>query len=60
MSRAGSANTIEFGRYKCRRCGKDYIFNDGTWRRCTGELCHDCCEHLETLYALVPYPEREH
>lgn len=45
---------IQFGSYICNRCKKDYIVNDGTWRLCTPEFCHDCLEHLEKQYAMVP------
>lgn len=45
---------VRHGSYKCQRCGKDYIVNDGTWRRCSPAFCHDCIEHLEKQYASVP------
>lgn len=49
--------TISFGVYTCGRCKKEYIVNDGTWRLCTPEFCHDCYEYLNTLYALISDPE---
>ncbi len=42
------------GRYKCQRCSKWYIVNDGTWRRCTPEFCQDCMEFLDDQFAWVP------
>lgn len=49
-----TVQAIVFGSYICNRCKKDYIVNDGTWRLCTPEFCHDCLEHLEKQYARVP------
>ena len=43
-----------FGVYACRRCKKEYIVNDGTWRLCTPDLCQDCVEYLDTLHAMIP------
>ena len=54
------SDTIQYGSYVCRRCKKDYIVNDGTWRLCTPEFCHDCYEHLNKQHALLPYPEPLH
>ena len=47
-------NKVYFGVYKCQRCGKDYTVNDGTWRQCTPDFCHDCYEHLGEQYAWIP------
>jgi len=35
---------VYFGVYTCLRCQKDYTVDDGTWRRCTPDYCHDCVE----------------
>jgi hypothetical protein len=43
------ANEIRFGCYTCVRCEKDYFVNDGTWRSCSPQFCHDCIEHLKDL-----------
>ena len=51
--------TFCFGVYDCKRCGKVYTVNE-KWSECTPEFCHDCTEYLSALYALVPWPEREH
>lgn len=45
---------ISYGHYVCQRCGKGYLVNDGTWRRCTSDFCHDCMEHLDDQFAWVP------
>jgi hypothetical protein len=45
---------IYFSVYRCRRCGGDYMVNDGTWRECTPDLCQSCVEQLAKMYALVP------
>ena len=46
-----------FGSYECRRCGKEYIVNDGTWRLCTSDFCHDCLEFLNKQTRVLPDPE---
>lgn len=51
---------LQFGVYTCRRCKQEYTVNDGTWRLCTPEFCHDCLEHLSKQTALLPYPEPIH
>lgn len=35
---------VFYGVYQCGMCGKEYTVNDGTWRLCTPEVCHDCYE----------------
>ena len=40
------SSKVYFGVYECQRCKKAYTVNDGTWRHCTPDLCHDCCEWL--------------
>jgi hypothetical protein len=50
----------QFGVYSCNRCKKEYIVNDGTWRLCSPEFCHDCFEHLNKQYALLPDPDPKH
>lgn len=49
--------SVEFGIYRCNRCGKEYTVNDGTWRRCSPEFCHDCLEHLNKQTVVLPDPE---
>jgi hypothetical protein len=51
---------VTFGRYVCARCSKEYFVEDGTWRRCTPEFCHDCIEHLCKQYVLLNDEETPH
>ncbi len=41
-----------FGVYTCRRCKVEFTVNDGTWRLCTPDLCHDCIEHISKQYCV--------
>lgn len=54
LSWEAMGETVNWGKYNCRRCSTEYIVNDGTWRLCSPELCHDCVEYLETLHAAIP------
>lgn len=47
----------QFGVYTCQRCKQEYIVNDGTWRRCSPEFCHECLAYLDQQHALIPDPE---
>lgn len=50
-------DTIQWGKYTCQRCQKEYIFNDGTWRLCTTEFCHGCLQaQLEQVRDDTPPP----
>lgn len=46
--------SYSFGVYTCQRCKAEYTVNDGTWRLCTPDFCHDCYAHLKAQYALIP------
>ena len=46
MANSLDSTKILFGKYKCVRCGVEYIVNRAdTWNRCTPELCHNCAIH---------------
>lgn len=36
------SDVLTVGVYVCIGCAKTYLVNEGTWRLCTPELCHDC------------------
>lgn len=55
-----NTGAVRCGVYVCQRCNSTYIVNDGTWRPCSPEFCHDCLEYLQKQYALLPDPEPTH